>query len=95
MTFIVGHHNKCHIYRSVGESEVYIIMLYMFKHFLDKNILYKMTFIVCHSNIPHIYSSTVIASKSIAFNNNIAYIKSFYYNVNPVQAFFLGQSFQT
>ena len=27
MTFIVGHNNKCHVYRSVGGSAIYIIML--------------------------------------------------------------------
>ena len=38
ITFIVGHNNKCHIYRSVGALK--IIMLYMFKHFLDnKNMI--------------------------------------------------------
>ena len=25
MTFIVGQNNKCHIYRSVGESAIYIL----------------------------------------------------------------------
>ena len=44
-----------------------------------------MTYIVCHSNKRHIYSSKVVA-----FNNKLAYIKSIYYNVNHVQAFFLG-----
>ena len=42
MTFIVGHNNKCHIYRSVGGSAIYITMLLMFKLFFLKEIPKKM-----------------------------------------------------
>ena len=33
MKFSLGHNNKCHIYRSVGGSAIYIIMLYILHFF--------------------------------------------------------------
>ena len=44
MTFIVGHNNKCHIYRSVGGCAIYIlqfvnIQAYLYNHKKNINII--------------------------------------------------------
>ena len=66
MSFIVGDDNKCHIYRSVGESEVYIciIMLYMFKHFMDMNYNIKPHFLcVTATNVIFIFQKLLYLKK--------------------------------
>ena len=67
MTIIVVHNNKCHIYRSVGGSAIYIyynvvyIQAYLYHQEKNMNII-KFTYNMCHSNKCQIYSSKVFAS---------------------------------